>query len=79
MAISKVVFGRLSEHSIGLIKLINKLMRVKFKITEIEKDDYDEEINEDEEDINDENIMDLDGENLEYEDNVKEEKQSLPR
>jgi hypothetical protein len=45
--ISKIKLGRISDHTIGLLRLIHKLLGVKFKITEIESDDYDEEYNED--------------------------------
>ena len=41
--------GRISQHTAGLIRLIHKLLGVKFKIEEIEKDDYDEEIQEENE------------------------------
>jgi hypothetical protein len=41
--ISKIKLGRISEHTIGLIRLIHKLLGVKFKITEKELDDYDED------------------------------------
>jgi hypothetical protein len=47
--ISKLKLGRISQHTMGLLRLIHKLLGVKFKIEEIEKDDYDEEYNEDEE------------------------------
>jgi hypothetical protein len=55
--ISKLKLGRISQHTMGLLRLIHKALGVKFKIEEIEKDDYDEEFNEDEE-IDDE-IEDL--------------------
>lgn len=78
-AISKVVLGRLSEASVGLIKLIDKLIKIKFKITEIEKDDYDEDsVEEEENDI--ENMEDIYEDNSNFDENeFKEEKQLLPR
>jgi hypothetical protein len=59
--VSKMKLGRISQHTILLLRLINKILGVKFKIEEIEKDDYDEEINEEdeiEEDYNDEGDID---------------------
>ena len=62
-AISKIKFGRISTYSyifyfnttlkfnlkkrIGLLRLINELFGIKFKIQEHEKHDYDEEIEDD--------------------------------
>jgi hypothetical protein len=48
--ISKIKLGRIAEHTIGLLRLIHKLMGVKFKITEKEVDDYDQEYADNEDD-----------------------------
>lgn len=66
--ISKLKLGRLSQHTMGLLRLIHKLLGVKFKIEEIEKDDYEEEYNEEDEDMNehiDDNFEDEDKESVE--------------
>jgi transcriptional regulator with XRE-family HTH domain len=60
--ISKLKLGRISQHTMGLLRLIHKLLGVKFKIEEIEKDDYDEEVEDDDMDVEDMEDMDDDEE-----------------
>lgn len=70
--VSKMKLGRISQNTILLLRLLHKLLGVKFKIEEIEKDDYDEEYNEDEE-IND------DIEDMEDFDEDKPDRVDLPK
>jgi hypothetical protein len=51
-AVSKIKMGRISDVTMGLARLIFQLFSVKFKIREVEADDYDEDINEENEDEN---------------------------
>jgi hypothetical protein len=68
--ISKIKLGRISEHTIGLIRLLHKLVGVKFKITEKEIDDYDQDFDENE-------YMGEEAEDDEGDD-YKEEKEKTP-
>lgn len=72
-AVSKLKLGRISEYTKSLLRTIYKLFGVKFKITEVEADDYDEEIPEE---FNEEQEDDLDDENDNFEE-YKEKKDKV--